>query len=187
MDPDDVPLPPSGLAIPVTLPPALARLRRRHDRAASAGAQPHVTVLYPFIPCVSLSPAIRDELAVVAGSIEPFTVRFAAVRRFEGVVWIEPEPAEPFLTLTAAVVARWPDYPPYGGLFDTVIPHLTIAESDVAPLAEIEAEAARALPFSAPVGRLELWCQDEAGGWRPRWQWPLGTARGDGAVQPRSR
>ena len=54
MDPDDQPRPPSGLAVPARLPAGLARLRRRHDRAASAGAQPHVTVLYPFIPCASL-------------------------------------------------------------------------------------------------------------------------------------
>jgi len=185
MDPDDLPFSPSGLAVPIRLPPSLARLRRRHDRAASAGAQPHVTVLYPFIPCASLTPAVRDELAVVAAGVAPFTVAFAAVRRFEGVVWLEPEPAEPFLALTAAVAARWPGYPPYGGLFDTVIPHLTITESDVAPLAAIEAEAARYLPFSAPVGRLELWCQDEAGSWRPRWRWSLADpARGTASQRP---
>ena len=174
MDPDDQPRPPSGLAVPARLPAGLARLRRRHDRAASAGAQPHVTVLYPFIPCASLTPDVRDELAVVAAGVDPFTVWFTAVRRFEGVVWIEPEPADPFLALTAAVVARWPDYPPYGGIFDSVVAHLTIAEFDVAPLAEIEAEAARYLPFSAAAERLELWCQDDLGVWRPRWRWPLG-------------
>ncbi|MEO5884975.1 MAG: 2'-5' RNA ligase family protein, partial [Candidatus Limnocylindrales bacterium] len=93
--------PPSGLAVPIRIPPSLARVRRRWDRAAIAGARAHVTVLYPFLPTSRLTPDVRAQLAAIARSVSPFEVRFARVRRFDdGVVWVAPEPATPFQELT---------------------------------------------------------------------------------------
>ena len=103
-----------------------------------------------------------------------FDARFETVRRFDGLVWVEPEPATPFVRLTEAVVARWPEWPPYGGLFDEVIPHLTVVESDTAPLGEVETAVRLSLPFKARATRLELWRQDAAGRWHPHWLFPLG-------------
>jgi 2'-5' RNA ligase len=172
----------SGLAVPIAIPTALAGLRDRYDRAAAQGAQPHVTVLFPFVPCAGLDDTVRGRLRAIAAGVGPFEVTFRRVRRFDdGVVWIEPEPSEPFHRLTAAVAAAWPDHPPYEGRFDEVIAHLTVVEADAgtAPLEAIEAEAAALLPFTSRADRLELWCQDAAGRWRPRWRLPLGQ----GAVQ----
>jgi 2'-5' RNA ligase len=170
--------PPSGLAIPIRLPAALDRLRARWDRAALAGAGPHVTVLFPFLPSSELTPPVRAALAAIAAGEGPFDLRFDRIRRFDdGLVWVEPEPVDPFVRLTAAVVARWPAYPPYGGLFDIVIPHLTIVESTDAPLEAIESAARSSLPFEARATRLELWRQDDAGRWLPHWRLPLGGAR----------
>ena len=171
---------PSGLAVPLRLPGPVAGMRRRWDRAARAGAQPHVTVLFPFLATSALTAAVRAELSGIAATVEPFEVAFRRVRRFdEGVVWIEPEPAEPFRRLTAAVVERWPDHPPYDGLFDEVIPHLTVVEADgdAPPLAAIEAEVGAAMPFQARADRLEVWRHDPAGRWRPHWRLRLGGAR----------
>jgi hypothetical protein len=165
----------SGLAVPFAVPPALDGLRRRWDRAALAGAGPHVTILYPFLPCEELGPVDRTELAAIVGRVPVFEVRFERVRRLADLVWIEPEPAEPFAALTAAVVDRWPDHPPYGGTFATVIPHLTLVESEIAPLGAIEDAAARVAPFVRRAQRLELWCQDAAGRWRSRWRIPFGV------------
>lgn len=169
--------PPSGVAVPIEIPAEIAAMRRRWDRAARAGAGPHVTVLYPFLPATRLTDAVRAALADVAAGIEPFEVSFRDVRRFDdGVVWLEPRPADPFLSLTAAVVARWPDHPPYGGRFDVTIPHLTVveAETDAAPLEAIERHVAHGLPFHARAERLELWRQDAGGRWHPTWSWRLG-------------
>lgn len=176
MDEED---PPSGLAVPIAVPPTIADVRRRWDRAARAGAQPHVTVLYPFLPMTRLTDAVHAALADVAAGIDAFDVVFQDVRRFaDGVVWLEPRPADPFHALTAAVVARWPEHPPYGGRFDVNIPHLTVveAEVDAAPLSAIEVEVARRLPFRARAERLELWRQDAAGRWHPHWSWRLGRS-----------
>jgi hypothetical protein len=169
--------PPSGLAVPIVLPRPIARIRSRWDRAARAGARPHVTVLYPFLPTSRLTVEVRAALVEVAATVEPFDVRFERVRRFDdGVVWLEPQRAAPFAVLTAAVVERWPDYPPYEGRFNEVIAHLTVTETDdtTAPLAGIEASAAHHLPFAARANRLELWHQDAVGRWRPHWRIPLG-------------
>ena len=77
----------------------------------------------PFLPVAALTPTSGTGSTAIAAAVEPFEVRFERVRRFPGVVWLDPEPAEPFRSLTAAIVARWPDHPPYGGVFDEVIPH----------------------------------------------------------------
>ena len=45
----------------------------------------------------------------------------------DGVLYLAPEPAEPFGALTEAFAAAWPEYPPYGGSFTDVVPHLTVA------------------------------------------------------------
>ena len=167
----------SGVAIPIAIPPGLAEIRDRWDFAAAQGAQSHVTVLFPFLPESALTDAVRMDLGAVAALVPPFDVRFANVRRFEGVVWIEPEPTEPFRRLTQAMVERWPDYPPYGGVHDTVIPHLTVAESETGPLTEIEGQAQVFVPFVARAEVLELWLQDDEGLWRPNWSSPLGIRR----------
>ena len=167
--------PVSALAVPFTLPPELARVRRRWDYAALTGVGPHVTILFPFLPCAELGPRERAELAAMARTVPAFDVRFEAVRRFPDLVWVQPDPAKPFARLTAAVVARWPSHPPYEGAFDVVIPHMTLVESDVADLGAIEALARRSTPFTRPAQRMELWCQDEAGRWRTRWRMPFGV------------
>jgi 2'-5' RNA ligase len=170
----------TGVAVPIALPDRLARIRRRWDHAAALGARSHVTTLYPFTPVASLTPEHRRELAAIAARIQPFEVRFRHVRRWPGVVWIQPEPDDGFRALTKALVARWPDFLPYEGVHDEVIPHLTIAESETAALDAIESQVAAALPFSARATALELWRQDATERWYPHWRVPLGgrTPRG---------
>src|SRR6266704_7013965 len=41
--------------------------------------------------------------------------------------YLAPQPAQPLRALTAAVTETWPQTPPYGGMFDEVVPHLTVA------------------------------------------------------------
>lgn len=129
------------------------------------------------MPEVDLTPTVRRHLEDVAATVEPFDVRFSATRRFDGVLWLQPDPAEPFGRLTSTAAHLWPAWPPYGGLFDTVIPHLTVVESETAPLDRLEAIVGRALPFTSRATHLETWFQDPGGRWRPRWRVPLGGVR----------
>jgi hypothetical protein len=69
-------------------------------------------------------------------------------------------------------VASYPDYPPYSGTIDEVIPHLTIAESD-APLDDTLAAATAYLPFAARAAALDVLAEADDGRWSRRWRLPL--------------
>jgi hypothetical protein len=69
--------------------------------------------------------------------------------RFPGVLYLDPEPADGLRQLTLAIAGRWPKAPPYGGAFDEVIPHLTVAHSVADGLIdEIDAAVLQGLPIS---------------------------------------
>jgi 2'-5' RNA ligase len=167
--------PTGGVVVRVRLPRALERIRLRDDLAAAAGAPPHVTILFPFMPVARLRPAVRRDLAAIAATVDPFDVSFERVGRFPRAVYLVPAPSAPFSALTAAIVARFPGYLPYEGSFDEVIPHLTLVESATAPLDEIAAAAAPNLPFTRRVSTLEVLVEDSAQRWRGYWRIRLGV------------
>jgi 2'-5' RNA ligase len=169
--------PVSGVVIRVPLPAPLERLRRSEDFAARTGVPAHVTLLFPFVPAVALTPPIRLALAEIAASAEPFDARFAAVGRFPGVVYLVPEPGRRFTTLTDAIAARFPAYQPYEGAFEEVIPHLTLVESTTAPLDEIADAAQRHLPFTHHVSVMEVLVEGPDARWRGHWRIPFGRGR----------
>ena len=128
----------SGSGSDGTGPPAVGRARPRHDP---------VPVRRPGRPR-------RRPSARTSRRSRPRTSRSTSdsreVGRFPTVVYLAPEPSEPFDRLTEAIDARFPDFPPYAGAFDGVIPHLTITESAAAPLDDIEPR--RPPPSRSPVG-----------------------------------
>jgi 2'-5' RNA ligase len=170
--------PASAIVVRIAVPPALERSRRQWDWAAGAGVPAHVTILFPFLPVGRLEPAVRAEVAAIAAAHDPFDVRFRRLGRFPGVVYLEPEPSAPFANLTEAVVRRFPDFPPYDGAFAEVVPHLTVAESEAAPLDEIAAHARAVLPFERRVSALEVIVEGGDGRWRTCWRLPLGRPGG---------
>jgi 2'-5' RNA ligase len=133
------------------------------DGFAQPGVPPHVTILFPFVDGDDL-----DETAIAAlcSSHAPFAFELDRVERFDdGVVWLHPEPSEPFAALTQAVWRQWPDHPPYEGAFDEVIPHLTI--STVAVDVDIE------LPIRATAREVTLIEEGTDGYWTRRRVFPL--------------
>ena len=167
----------SAIVIRVPVPPGLDRLRHRWDPSARVGVPAHVTILFPFVAAAGLTSAHRSTLAAVARTVEPIEIAFRRVGRFPTVVYLAPEPAEPISTLIAAVVERYPDYPPYGGIFDESIPHLTVTDAADAPLDAIAAEAERWLPFTYHATALEVLVESPVGRWRRHWRLPLGLRR----------
>jgi hypothetical protein len=73
------------------------------------------------------------------------------VRRFPGTAYIAPEPAEPFIALTESLVRAFPQYPPFGGEFDSVVPHLTVAHGDAARAKAAERELSNIMRVRGPV------------------------------------
>jgi len=165
----------SALIIPVAeAEPAVGGWRRLHDPAAHHGLPAHVTVLYPFLPARALDVHVLQRLGDLAASAPAFGFEFRDFGRFPGVLYLAPQPADPFVALTEAVGARWPTCPPYGGAFDRIIPHLTVAEGAAAEVGPAMAAVAQALPIAARAAELWLMVQDEASRWQVRERFPLG-------------
>lgn len=167
----------SAVIVPIELPDALGIIRASGDRMAARGVPPHVTILFPFLPADALTSVVRAALADVATHGVRFRARFDRVHRFDGIVWLLPADQQPFLELTAAVVARWPDHPPYEGVHDELIAHLTLVESsDVGILDAAEAGASAVGPFEAVASEIRVITEDGTGWWQPRWRLPFKPA-----------
>jgi 2'-5' RNA ligase len=142
----------SAIILPVAAVESLvSRWRCEHDASAAAGVPAHVTVVAPFLASERLTDSLLGELAELLATQAPPQVRFGRTARFApsgtaaGVLYLDPEPARELRELTGAVVARWPEAPPYGGLHAEVIPHLTVAIADEPTLDTIEREVGGAL------------------------------------------
>jgi hypothetical protein len=94
------------------------------------------------------------------------------VARFEEVLFIAPRPAEPFASLTRAVHERWPELPPYGGEFEDVVPHVTLA---IGPEpAGLAAAVESRLPIATSAAELLLLVRGRGGEWSPHSRFALG-------------
>ncbi len=154
--------------------PVVAEHRRHHDRAAAVGVPAHVTILYPFRSIVD--DAAVNAVAQLADNVAAFDVVFIALARFPGeVVYLVPDPAEPFRRLTTTAIAAFPDCPPYSGAVPDPIPHLTVADGvDAATAAVIDDAVRPGLPIAGRVERLTLIAENPAGHWVTVRHWPLG-------------
>jgi hypothetical protein len=159
----------------------VAPWRERFDPSASGGLPAHVTILYPFAP----PPDIHDEtlraLTGLFAGFEGFDYTLMRTARFpQGVLYLEPEPAGPFVELVEAVWHLFPEHPPFEGAFDTVIPHVTVVDcpaSDLCDdagttLADAERAVTPALPIRARAG--EVWLMTKKERWTRARRFPLG-------------
>jgi hypothetical protein len=119
------------LAVPEA-EPLVKAWRDQFDSSVAAGVPAHITILYPFMPPQMMTSEVLAELRVFFAQFAEFEFTLPELRRFPDVLYLAPSPAEPFKALISATVERYPDYPPDGGVFDEVIPHLPIADVDEA-------------------------------------------------------
>ena len=159
--------------------PLVGELRARYDPVAPHGVPAHVTVLFPFKTPAAVTDADLETLGQTFGAFGPFDFELAAVSSFPGVWFLAPEPAGAFKALTHAVQARFPDYPPYRGVFgNDSVPHLTVAQITdptefTAIGAQLKAAAASVLPLQARAE--EVWLMDNTSGrWTVRRRFNLG-------------
>jgi 2'-5' RNA ligase len=171
----------SAIIVPIPIPAPLEAIRLREVASGRAGAPAHVTLLFPFAPPTALDDTILARVAAVIAGEPAFDVDLRHARVWdagggapEGVVWLDPEPAAAFVRLTEALGRAFPEFPLYGGLHDTIVPHLTIASDDRRRLRAVQAAAARELPFRRRVSRAILIVEGRDGRWRTRRQFKLG-------------
>ena len=167
----------AGLVIRVPESEALvSRWRAEHDASARDGMPAHVTLLFPFKPLEMTTAHDLSKLADLFAAQAPFTLRFGEIGRFPDTLWLKPEPDAPCKALTRAIEQAFPDYPIYGGTFDDVIPHLTVAQgpSDVLDGAERALRAAFK-PIRSDVTAVTLFAK--TGRWTAQHEFALGQKR----------
>jgi hypothetical protein len=134
--------------------------RRVLDHSAAWGVPAHVTVLYPFLPPDRIRDAAIDEVRACLATVDAFECTFSKVEWFgQDVVWLAPDPDEPFRALTAAVWHQFPDHPPYRGAHADPVPHLTVGSmrlGDLAGMRRAAADVRSKLPIHALVDRVLL-------------------------------
>jgi 2'-5' RNA ligase len=174
---------PAESALLIAVPeaePRVSSLRSRYDPGATRGIPAHVTVLFPFKAPDQIEPADLEALADTFAAFQAFDFQLTRVTAFPDVWYLAPEPVSLFKALTRAVVARFPECPPYGGAFgDDSIPHLTVAQ--IADPMEFEAVGAQlrdsvesVLPLQARAD--DVWLMDNAAGpWSIRRRFRLGA------------
>src|SRR3954451_7792456 len=176
---------PTQTALIVSVPEAdavVGTFRDDLDVAASWGVPAHVTVLYPFVePVIARDPDVIAALRAVVGTVGRFACSFPRTAWFgDEVVWLAPDPAQPFRDLTAAVWTAFPDCPPYGGAHDDTVPHLPVGElerGDSRALEQAELTVGPSLPVRTYVDRVLLIAGAEAPmSWRVLHELPLGPA-----------
>ena len=176
---------PTETALVVMVPEAEAAVsahRRRLDPAASWGVPAHVTVLYPFAPPRALTESTIARLAALVQSVAAFDCTFVRAAWFgSDVLYLVPEPDEPFRALTRLVAQEFPDYPPYEGVHADVVPHLTVGGPGAATsdLQRAETTLLPALPVRTWVDTVHLMAgSDEPDAWRTVRELPLATRLG---------
>jgi 2'-5' RNA ligase len=143
--------------------------RERYDPSALEGMLAHITINYPFQPMQSDRESLLEELADLFSSFPSTRFSLTELRQFPDTLYLAVEPERPFRELVEAVAEQYPESPSYGGVFDEVIPHVTVAERTMdGEFKDIAREFALASKGRLPIEGLadEVWLMDyEEGVW----------------------
>jgi 2'-5' RNA ligase len=154
----------------------VAKLRRRLDRLAAWAVPAHITVLYPFAAPDSISDEVVVRLARILERVRAFDFALTTIGWFdERVLYLSPTPVAPFIEITNAIAAEFPEYTPYGGAYDKVVPHLTVGEG--ASRWRMRRAARRLephLPIEATATEVNLMAPNPSGRWVIQQQFGLG-------------
>lgn len=115
--------------MPPTSPPAFAGIVLMVPEARAVIASAHVTILAPFGKDADPTRGELDEVERFFAEQTPFAFELTQVCTFpSGLRYLSPEPAAAFSRLTHGLHQVFPEYPPYSGAFDLIVPHLTIPD-----------------------------------------------------------
>ena len=161
--------------------PLVHDLRLSHDPSASAGMAAHVTVLFPFMEPSALTPSVLTACGKALASRQSFLFEISSVGRFPATAYLAPSPPDPFISLTQALWAAFPSYPPFSGEFASVVPHLTVshgnAQAAVVVAEHLASDLRRAGPIAAQCRSVWL-VENSSGKWRPMHEFHLASEPG---------
>jgi 2'-5' RNA ligase len=154
--------------------PCVRHHRFRYDAVALRGVPAHITILFPFMPPEEITDEALDGVRQVLTRFSAFRFSLTRLERFpEGALYLAPDPAEPFVRLTAALVERFPTYRPYGGAYADVIPHLTVAQLPGAATVDEVSDIRSNLPIQSEAREILLMAEGGDRRWHMRSQFAL--------------
>ncbi len=123
--------------------------------------------MFPFLPPPDLSEQVIQELERLVGSAPPFDFKLTRLSEFDhGVVYLEPEPAEPFVRLTGDIGSRFGLLPFAGEFGDVPVPHLTLAMPQLHSVTQrMVDQLAPLLPIKLRAEQAWLMVGDNTHGW----------------------
>jgi len=160
----------TGFIVPVPqAQPWVGDLRDRFDASAALGVPPHVTLLFPFMAPEQVDASVLQDIRGALDGASAFDFTMAGVARFAATAYLEPSPPAPFIELTERLARRFPQFPPFGGEFQTIVPHLTVAHGDATEIdrlcAELTARIAKRGAIRSVCDRVVL-LENSSGRWR---------------------
>jgi 2'-5' RNA ligase len=145
-------------------------LRERYDPSVKLGVPAHITLLVPFMAPERIDDQVLRRAQAALDVVPSFHFSLSQVARFPATAYLAPEPAEPFIALTRSLVRSFPDYPPFGGEHDSIVPHLTVAHGSAAEAEVAARELAAAVQAHGPIhGRCTevTLLENSSGQWKP--------------------
>lgn len=138
--------------------PVVADWRAHLDPYAIGGTPAHITLLFPFVPAREIGRTVADRAAATLAALPAFDYAFTRTGWFGAeVLWLGPADPAPFVALTTALSAAFPDHPPYQGAFASIVPHLTVGHADDrAALLAAERDVRPRLPITGRAGHVSL-------------------------------
>jgi 2'-5' RNA ligase len=137
--------------------PLVGAHRDRLDPTTRRGLGAHVTLVYPFVEPARITDATVRDLRAALAPVAPFTCAFPALRWFsDRVLWLAPDPVDPFLEIADRIVRGVPGCPPPQR---DLVPHLTVGLRRHASRADLEDAAdaiSPALPLTTRVESVQL-------------------------------
>jgi 2'-5' RNA ligase len=151
----------------------VARLR------GGPGPPAHITLVYPFVGVADLTTEVMSVLTERFAAYPAFDYRLARTTRFLDVLFLDPEPDDPFRGLVRALGADDPGgvRPPYPLEVTDIRPHVTVTRSDDPDaLRRAEAEIGSVLPIECRAPEAWIVAEEPSGSWRVDARFPLGRA-----------
>jgi 2'-5' RNA ligase len=156
--------------------PVVSEVRARHDPSVQLGVPAHVTLLFPFMPPAAVSTSVQDSLLSLFAGFESFSARFAEVCRWPQEAYLAPQPSAPFIALTRAIAAAFPEHPPYEDRHADIVPHLTVAQGSAAAAEQASAEMSALLEQAGPIYSIckaATLLENSRGPWRVMYTYPF--------------
>jgi 2'-5' RNA ligase len=152
--------------------------RELNAETVSSGVPFHITLLYPFAPVEELTDDLLAETRHFFAERAPFSFELTRIATWPRVVYVVPEPDTELRACMVALHALFPQWPPYGGVYEDVTPHATLAEAVDAEgiQLEIDRRVSGHLPRRYRADAATLLEEYEPERWRERERIPFGTA-----------